>query len=96
MRRRGDFSIPCFDQNFLYIISAFHYLIRDGQFYCCLLYTSLETVESIIGEAVEIPAKLQEFMKGEKKSLQMTKEFADFKKDVYKRQSRKRHFPPFR
>ena len=40
----------------------------------------LETVESIIGEAVEIPAKLQEFMKGEKKSLQMTKEFADFKK----------------
>ena len=39
----------------------------------------LETVESIIGEAVEIPAKLQEFMKGEKKSLQMTKEFADFK-----------------
>ena len=39
----------------------------------------LETVESIIGESVEIPAKLQEFMKGEKKSLQMTKEFADFK-----------------
>ena len=26
----------------------------------------LETVESIIGEAVEIPAKLQEFMKGER------------------------------
>ncbi len=40
----------------------------------------LETVESIIGEAVEIPAKLQEFMKGEKKSLQMSKDFADFKK----------------
>lgn len=39
----------------------------------------LETVESIIGESVEIPAKLQEFMKGEKESLQMTKEFADFK-----------------
>ena len=39
----------------------------------------LETVESIIGESVEIPAKLQEFMKGEKKSLQMTKEFVDFK-----------------
>ena len=39
----------------------------------------LETVESIIGESVEIPAKLQEFMKGEKKSLLMTKEFADFK-----------------
>ena len=29
----------------------------------------LETVESIISESVEIPAKLQEFMKGEKKSL---------------------------
>ncbi len=40
----------------------------------------LETVESIIGEAIEIPAKLQEFMKGEKRSLQMTKDFADFKK----------------
>ncbi len=39
----------------------------------------LETVESIIGEKVEIPAKLQEFMKGEKKSLPMTKEFAEFK-----------------
>ena len=40
----------------------------------------LETVEGIIGEAVEIPAKLQEFMKGEKKSLPMSKDFADFKK----------------
>lgn len=39
----------------------------------------LDTVESIIGEAVEIPAKLQAFMKGEKKSLLLTKEFADFK-----------------
>ena len=39
----------------------------------------LETVEGIIGESVEIPAKLREFMKGEKKSLQMTKEFVDFK-----------------
>lgn len=39
----------------------------------------LETVESIIGETVEIPAKLQAFMKGEKKSLQMTKEFDEFK-----------------
>lgn len=39
----------------------------------------LETVEGIIGETVEIPAKLQAFMKGEKQSLQMTKEFADFK-----------------
>ena len=40
----------------------------------------LETVEGIIGEAVEIPAKLQEFMKGEKKSMPMSKDFADFKK----------------
>jgi len=39
----------------------------------------LETVESIIGEKVEIPQKLQEFMKGEKKSLPLTKEFEGFK-----------------
>lgn len=39
----------------------------------------LETVESIIGEKVEIPEKLQEFMKGEKKSEPMTRDFADFK-----------------
>lgn len=39
----------------------------------------LETVEDIIGKTVEIPAKLQAFMKGEKKSLPMTKEFNDFK-----------------
>jgi threonine synthase len=39
----------------------------------------LDTVESIIGEKIEIPEKLQEFMKGEKKSEAMTKEFADFK-----------------
>lgn len=39
----------------------------------------LQTVESIIGTEVEIPAKLRAFMKGEKKSLPMTKEFADFK-----------------
>ncbi len=40
----------------------------------------LETVEGIIGEKVEIPQKLQEFMKGEKKSLPMSKEFEGFKK----------------
>ncbi|WP_291527835.1 threonine synthase [Bacteroides sp. UBA939] len=40
----------------------------------------LDTVEGIIGEAVEIPAKLKAFMQGEKKSLPLTKEFADFKK----------------
>ncbi len=39
----------------------------------------LDTVENIIGEKIEIPQKLQEFMKGEKKSEAMTKEFADFK-----------------
>lgn len=39
----------------------------------------LETVEGIISDKVTIPAKLQAFMKGEKKSLEMSKAFADFK-----------------
>ena len=39
----------------------------------------LDTVESIIGEKVDIPAKLQEFLKGEKQTLPMSKEFVDFK-----------------
>jgi threonine synthase len=39
----------------------------------------LETVEHIIGQPVEIPSKLQEFMKGEKKSLPMNKDFLSFK-----------------
>ncbi len=39
----------------------------------------LETVENIIGEKVEIPLKLQEFMKGEKKSEPITKDFQSFK-----------------
>ena len=39
----------------------------------------LETVESIIGQPVEIPAKLQEFMKGTKQSIPMAKDFASFK-----------------
>jgi len=39
----------------------------------------LETVEGVIGEKVEIPAKIQEFMKGEKVSVGMSKEFEDFK-----------------
>ena len=43
-----------------------------------------DTVEKIIGEAVEIPAKLQAFMQGEKKSLPMSKEFADFKEYLMK------------
>lgn len=39
----------------------------------------LDTVQDILGEKVEIPEKLQKFMKGEKKSEPMTKNFADFK-----------------
>ncbi|KAA6351479.1 Threonine synthase [termite gut metagenome] len=39
----------------------------------------LETVETIIGSKIEIPAKLQKFMKGEKNSLSLPKEFAVFK-----------------
>lgn len=39
----------------------------------------LETVEAIIGDKVEIPAKLQGFMKGERKSLPLSKDFVDFK-----------------
>lgn len=39
----------------------------------------LETVEKTIGKKVEIPQKLQEFMKGEKKSIAMSKEFSVFK-----------------
>ena len=42
-----------------------------------------ETVENIIGKQVEIPEKLQEFMKGTKKSIAMTKEFEDFKKFLF-------------
>jgi threonine synthase len=30
-----------------------------------------DTIERIIGEQIEIPAKLQEFMKGEKQSIPM-------------------------
>jgi threonine synthase len=39
----------------------------------------LETVEGIIGDKVEIPAKLQEFMKGTKQSIEMSKDFESFK-----------------
>ncbi len=39
----------------------------------------LETVEDIIGEKVEIPQKLQEFMKGTKQSIELGKDFAGFK-----------------
>ncbi|MDE5678422.1 threonine synthase [Phocaeicola sp.] len=39
----------------------------------------LETVEGIVGDKVEIPAKLQEFMKGIKQSISMSKDFESFK-----------------
>jgi len=39
----------------------------------------LETVEKIIGSKVEIPEKLQEFMKGTKQSLSLSKDFDAFK-----------------
>ena len=39
----------------------------------------LETVEDIIGEPVEIPAKLQAFLKGQKRSIPLGRAFADFK-----------------
>ncbi|MDR2955622.1 MAG: threonine synthase [Prevotella sp.] len=38
-----------------------------------------ETVETIIGKDIDIPEKLKAFMKGEKQSVNMTKDFADFK-----------------
>ncbi len=39
----------------------------------------LETVENIIGQKVEIPQKLKEFIKGEKKSINLSKDFDSFK-----------------
>jgi threonine synthase len=39
-----------------------------------------EKVDEILGIDVEIPDRLAAFMKGEKKSVAMTKDFADFKK----------------
>lgn len=38
-----------------------------------------DTVDAILGKSINIPAKLQAFMKGTKQSVPMTKEFADFK-----------------
>ncbi len=38
-----------------------------------------DTVEPIIGANIEIPARLAEFMKGTKKNITMTKDFASFK-----------------
>lgn len=39
----------------------------------------LSTVENIIGEKVDIPEKLQAFMRGTKQSVELSKEFDDFK-----------------
>ena len=38
-----------------------------------------DTVEPVIGASVEIPARLAAFMKGQKQSVEMSKNFADFK-----------------
>lgn len=38
-----------------------------------------DTVDKILGEDIEIPAKLQAFMNGKKQSIPMSKDFADFK-----------------
>jgi threonine synthase len=38
-----------------------------------------ETVEAIIGQPVEIPAKLRRFMEGTKQSIEMGADFAGFK-----------------
>lgn len=43
------------------------------------------TVESIIGHEIEIPQKLAEFMKGTKQSIQMSKNFEDFKEYLMSR-----------
>lgn len=40
----------------------------------------LETVEGIIDAKIEIPSKLQAFMKGEKQSIELSKDFEGFKK----------------
>jgi len=46
----------------------------------------LETVENIIGEKIEIPQKLQDFMKGKKQSIELSKNFEDFKAFLTHRQ----------
>ena len=38
-----------------------------------------EKVDSILGSDIEIPARLAEFMKGKKQSIEMTKDFTSFK-----------------
>lgn len=43
-----------------------------------------DTVDRILAADIEIPAKLQAFMKGTKQSVPMTKDFADFKQFLMK------------
>ena len=43
----------------------------------------LETVEGIINAKIEIPLKLQAFMKGEKQSIELSKDFEGFKKYLF-------------
>ena len=43
-----------------------------------------DTVDRILGADIEIPAKLQTFMKGTKQSVPMTKDFVDFKQFLLK------------
>jgi threonine synthase len=43
-----------------------------------------DTVDCILNDNIEIPAKLQAFMKGTKQSIPMTKDFADFKQYLMK------------
>ncbi len=43
-----------------------------------------ETVDRIIGEDIDIPAKLQSFMQGEKQSIAFTKDFTSFKERMMK------------
>ena len=38
-----------------------------------------DTIERIIGREVRIPERLRAFMEGEKQTVPMTKDFADFK-----------------
>ena len=44
----------------------------------------LQTVESLIGVEVQIPEKLQAFMKGQRESVPMEKDFASFKSYLMK------------
>jgi threonine synthase len=44
----------------------------------------LETIESIIHEPVEIPLKLQAFMQGKKETVELSKDFGDFKSFLFR------------